>query len=151
MPNTPCVIGEGMTVLSTGPRATPEQMQVAQAIFAAVGRTRRLEEKHLNAVTALSGSGPAFALVVLESLADGGVMMGLPREVAVELSAQTLQGAARLVLQTGLHPAALKDDVTTPAGCTIAGLLTMEDGRIRSTLARTIQEATLVAANLGQE
>jgi pyrroline-5-carboxylate reductase len=102
-------------------------------------------------VTALSGSGPAFACVIVEALADGGVMMGLPRDVAIELAAQTVQGAARLVLQTGAHPAALKDDVTTPAGCTIAGLLTMEDGRIRSTLARTIQEATRVAATLGRQ
>ena len=150
MPNTPCLIGEGMTVLSAGPRATAEHVTVAQQIFGAVGRTRVLEEKHLDAVTALSGSGPAFAFVMLESLADGGVMMGLPRDVAVELSAQMLQGSARLVLKTGLHPAALKDDVTTPAGCTIAGLLTMEDGRIRSTLARAIQEATKVASGLGQ-
>jgi pyrroline-5-carboxylate reductase len=100
-------------------------------------------------VTGLSGSGPAFAFVMLESLADGGVMMGLPRAVAIELAAQTMLGAARLVLERGEHPAALKDQVTTPAGCTIAGLLTMEDGRIRSTLARTIQEATRVASGLG--
>ena len=82
-------------------------------------------------------------------MADGGVMMGLPRDVAMELAAQTMQGAARLVLHSGLHPASLKDQVTTPAGCTIAGLLMMEDGRIRSTLARSIQEATKVASNLG--
>ena len=151
MPNTPCLIGEGMTVLSSGPRATPEQLTMAQEIFSAVGRTRNLEEKHLDAVTALSGSGPAFGFVMMEALADGGVMMGLPRDVAVELSAQTMQGAARLILQTGMHPAALKDDVTTPAGCTIAGLLTMEDGRIRSILARAIQEATTVAAGLGKK
>ena len=112
---------------------------------------RELDEKHLDVVTSLSGSGPAFACVVLEALADGGVMMGLPRDVAVELAAQTMQGAARLVLETGEHPAALKDAVTTPAGCTIAGLLTMEDGRIRSTLARTIQEAARVASGLGED
>ena len=103
----------------------------------------------MDAVTGLSGSGPAFACVIIESLADGGVMMGLPRDVAVELAAQTVQGAARLVLASGAHPAALKDEVTTPAGCTIAGLLHMEDGRIRSTLARTVQEATRVASGLG--
>ncbi len=150
MPNTPCLIGEGMTVLSAGPRATADEMAIAERIFSAIGRTRVLEEKHLDAVTALSGSGPAFGFVILESLADGGVMMGLPRDVAVELSAQMMQGAARLVLETGSHPAALKDDVTTPAGCTIAGLLTMEDGRVRSTLARAIQEATKVASSLGR-
>lgn len=151
MPNTPCLIGEGMTVLSAGPRVTDAHLMMAQEIFSAVGRTRILEEKHLDAVTALSGSGPAFGFVMMEALADGGVMMGLPRDVAVELSAQTMQGAARLILQTGMHPAALKDDVTTPAGCTIAGLLTMEDGRIRSILARAIQEATTVAAGLGRK
>lgn len=150
MPNTPCTIREGMTVLSPGPRAEPDHVRFAQDIFGAVGRCRVLHERYLDAVTALGGSGPAFACVLLESMADGGVMMGLPRDVAVEIAAQSMQGAARLVLQTGAHPAALKDAVTTPAGCTIAGLLTMEDGRIRSTLARAIQEATQVAGGLGQ-
>jgi len=149
MPNTPSVIREGMTVLSPGEGATEAHVARVQAIFEAVGRCRVLDEQYLDAVTALSGSGPAFACVVVEALADGGVMMGLPRDVAVELAAQTVQGAARLVLETGTHPAALKDSVTTPAGCTIAGLLMMEDGRIRSTLARTIQEATRVAGTLG--
>jgi pyrroline-5-carboxylate reductase len=149
MPNTPSLIREGMTVISPGPGATEAQVEQVRRIFAAVGRCRVLEEHYLDAVTALSGSGPAFACVIVEALADGGVMMGLPRDVAIELAAQTVQGAARLVLETGTHPAALKDSVTTPAGCTIAGLLTMEDGRIRSTLARTIQEATQVAATLG--
>ncbi len=149
MPNTPCLIGEGMTVIAAGPRCCPEDIARCHALFGAVGRVRELDEKHFDVVTALSGSGPAFACVVLESLADGGVRMGLPREVAVELAAQTMQGAARLVLQTGRHPAALKDEVTTPAGCTIAGLLTMEDGRIRSILARTIEEAAKVASGLG--
>lgn len=151
MPNTPSLIGEGMTVIARGPRATEDDVAVCERLFATVGRVRELEEKHFDVVTALSGSGPAFACVVLESLADGGVRMGLPREVAVELAAQTMQGAARLVLQTGRHPAALKDEVTTPAGCTIAGLLTMEDGRIRSILARTIEEAANVASGLGRE
>jgi pyrroline-5-carboxylate reductase len=149
MPNTPCVIREGMTVLAPGSTASDAQVERVRALFASVGRVRVLDERYLDAVTALSGSGPAFACVMIEALADGGVMMGLPRDVAIELAAQTVQGAGRLVLQTGAHPAALKDSVTTPAGCTIAGLLTMEDGRIRSTLARTIQEATQVAAGLG--
>lgn len=151
MPNTPCVIREGMTVLSPGPDATDDHVQAATAIFRSVGRCLTLEEKHMDTVTGLSGSGPAFACVIVEALADGGVMMGLPRHVATELAAQSVQGAARLVLESGLHPAALKDNVTTPAGCTIAGLLTMEDGRIRSTLARTVQEATRVAGRLGQD
>ena len=149
MPNTPCLIREGMTVLSPGPGVGVEQIEHARAVFAAVGRCLVLEEKHMDAVTGLSGSGPAFAFVILEALADGAVMMGLPRTEAVELAAQMVQGAARLVLDSGAHPAALKDEVTTPAGCTIAGLLIMEDGRIRSTLARAIQEATRVAAGLG--
>jgi len=150
MPNTPSLIREGMTVITGGPGATEAQLTLCEGLFGSVGRVRRLEEKHFDVVTALSGSGPAFACVIMESLADGGVRMGLPRDVAVELAAQTMQGAARLVLQTGRHPAALKDEVTTPAGCTIAGLLTMEDGRIRSILARTIEEAAKVASGLGQ-
>ena len=151
MPNTPSLIREGMTVVSPGPGASEAHVAAAMRIFGAVGRVRELEEKHLDAVTGLSGSGPAFACVILEALADGGVRMGLPRDVAVELAAQTFQGAARMVLQTGRHPAALKDEVTTPAGCTIAGLLMMEDGKIRSTLARTIEEATRTAAGLGRD
>jgi pyrroline-5-carboxylate reductase len=150
MPNTPCLIREGMTVISPGSGATDDDLDAGRSIFQSVGRCLVLEEQHMNAVTGLSGSGPAFAYVFLEALADGGVMMGLPRDAALELAAQTAQGAARMVLQGGSHPAALKDEVTTPAGCTIAGLLTMEDGRIRSTLARAIQEATRVAASLGK-
>ncbi|KAI7818181.1 pyrroline-5-carboxylate reductase [Gamsiella multidivaricata] len=151
MPNTPCKIREGMTVISCGPNTDIQSMTFTSKIFSTLGRCRILDEKHLDAVTALAGSGPAFACVMLEALADGGVMMGLPRDVATELAAQVLQGAARMVLTTGAHPAAIKDSVTTPGGCTIAGLLTMEDGRIRSTLARTIQEAATVASTLGRD
>jgi pyrroline-5-carboxylate reductase len=150
MPNTPALIREGMTVLSPGTRATRDDLACASRIFESVGRCRVLDEKHLDAVTGLSGSGPAFACVILEALADGGVMMGLPRDVAIELAAQTLQGAARLVLETGEHPATLRDRVTTPAGCTIAGLFRMEEGRLRSTLARTVQDAAKVASGLGE-
>ncbi|CAG8598113.1 9854_t:CDS:2 [Funneliformis mosseae] len=149
MPNTPCMIREGMTVLSCPMDCSTDDKSFCTWVFSTLGRVRILDEKHLDAVTGLSGSGPAFACVVLEALADGGVMMGLPREVALELAAQAIQGAARMVLKTGKHPAEIKDSVTTPAGCTIAGLLTMEDGKIRSTLARTIQEATQVASTLG--
>lgn len=150
MPNTPAVIREGMTVISPSERATAADVTIASHIFSQLGRCRVLDEKHLDAVTGLSGSGPAFACLILESLADGGVMMGLPRDVAIELAAQTVQGAARLVLTTGEHPAALRDSVTTPAGCTIAGLFVMEDGKVRSTIARTVQEAARVAAALGR-
>jgi pyrroline-5-carboxylate reductase len=149
MPNTPCLIGEGMTVVARGADVSDEQMAVVTRIFSSVGRCLELEEKHMDAVTSLGGSGPAFAYVMLEALADGGVMMGLPRDVALTIAAQVFLGSAKMVLQTELHPAALKDQVTTPAGSTIAGLLVMEDGRIRSVLARAIQEATRVAAQLG--
>ncbi|MEZ4452639.1 MAG: pyrroline-5-carboxylate reductase [Nannocystaceae bacterium] len=151
MPNTPCLIGEGMSVVARGPGVVDEQVALALRVFETVGLCVELEERHLDAVTGLGGSGPAFVYIMLESMADGGVMMGLPRKVALTIAAQVFQGAARMVLQTGLHPAALKDQVTTPAGCTIAGLLTMEDGRIRSVLARTIQEAAKVAGGLGEE
>ena len=150
MPNTPCTIGEGMTIVSRGPLATDAHMQTALRLFGTVGRCLELEERSMDVVTALNSSGPAFAYLIIEALAEGGVMMGLRRDVAMQIAAQMLQGSARMVLQTGLHPAALKDQVTTPAGCTIAGLLTLEDGRIRSVLARAVEEATRVASRLGQ-
>ncbi|CAG8584516.1 1995_t:CDS:2 [Paraglomus brasilianum] len=150
MPNTPCMIRQGMTVLSCPSNVEEDEKAFAYWVFATLGRTKFLDEKHLDTVTGLSGSGPAFACVVLEALADGGVMMGLPRQAALELAAQALKGTAEMVLMTGLHPAAIKDSVTTPAGCTIAGLLTMEDGKIRSTLARAVEEAAKVASTLGK-
>ncbi|KAF8328917.1 pyrroline-5-carboxylate reductase [Cantharellus anzutake] len=151
MPNTPSKIREGMTIVSTLPSACEaNEREIILAIFSSIGRCRFLDEKHFDACTALCGSGPAFVSIVLEALADGGVMMGLPRVEALELAAQTVQGTARMVLQTGIHPAALKDSVTTPGGCTIAGLLSLEDGRVRSTFARAIQVATIKAHELGQ-
>ncbi|KAH9842584.1 pyrroline-5-carboxylate reductase dimerization-domain-containing protein [Rhodofomes roseus] len=152
MPNTPCKIREGMTVVSTLPPSSSPELDesIILNIFSSIGRCRILEEKHFDACTALAGSGPAFACIFLEAMADGGVMMGLPRAEALELAAQTLQGAARMTLQQGMHPAQLKDSVTTPGGCTIAGLLAMEDGRVRSTIARAIQIATERASELGQ-
>ena len=119
MPNTPCLIGEGMTVLAAGPGVDAQARSYARGIFEAVGRVVELEDKHMDAVTSLNGSGPAFAYVILEAFADGGVMMGLPRAVALQIAAQVLQGSARMVLDTGFHPAALKDQVTTPAGSTL--------------------------------
>jgi pyrroline-5-carboxylate reductase len=150
MPNTPCLIGKGMTVVAKGSHATDEHLAIAQEIFSSLGRCVALEEKHLNAVTAVSASGPAFLYVVIEALADGGVMCGLPRGIATELVAQTTLGAAEMVLAAGRHPAALKDDVTTPGGCTIAGLLALEDGKLRSVLARAVEVTTRVAAGLGR-
>ena len=151
MPNTPSLIGAGMTVLARGQGVDDEQVARADRIFSAVGDCIELEDKLMDAVTSLNGSGPAFAYVMLEAMADGGVMMGLPRTVALRIAARVCEGAARMVLDTTMHPAALKDQVTTPAGCTIAGLLTMEDGRIRSVIARAIQEAARVAAGLGEK
>jgi pyrroline-5-carboxylate reductase len=150
MPNTPCLIGEGMTVIARGKGVSDAHAAQATEIFTCVGRCLEAEDKLMDAVTSLNGSGPAFAYIMLEALADGGVRMGLRRDLAIEIAAQMFQGSARMVLQTGMHPAALKDQVTTPAGSTIAGLLTMEDGRIRSVIARAVEEAAGVAAKLGQ-
>lgn len=148
MPNTPALIGAGMSVLSAGAHATVEHLREAESLFRAVGRTMVLDEKHLDAVTALAASGAAFVYVVLESLAEGGVKVGLPRDIATSLAAQTCLGAARMVLETGEHPALLKDAVTTPAGCTIDGLLKLEEGGLRVTLIKAVVESTVRAGQL---
>ncbi len=148
MPNTPCQARAGMTVISPSATASDEQVGAVQRMFEAVGRALVLEEEHINAVTGLSASGPAFLYLVIEALTDGGVMSGLPRKVAVELATQTTLGAARMVQESGQHPAALKDEVTTPAGCTISALLRMEDGGLRSVIARGVEEAARRAGGL---
>ena len=150
MPNTASAIGKGCTVLSAGKRATDAHLADATAIFACVGTCLTLDERHLDAVTAVSASGPAFIYVVLEALTDGAVSCGLPRAAALELVTRMTAGAAEMVLATGQHPAALKDAVTTPGGCTIAGLLVLEDGRARSVLARTIETTARVAGELSR-
>jgi len=150
MPNTPCKIREGMTVVSTLNENQSLDRSIILNIFSSIGRCRFLDEKHFDACTAVSASGPAFAAIFLEAMTDGGVMMGLPRAEALELAAQTIQGTARMALQPGAHPASIKDAVTTPGGCTIAGLLALEDGRVRSTIARAIQIAAERASELGQ-
>lgn len=150
MPNTPCIVRQGMTVVCGGREATPEHLEQAQRIFSSVGQCAVVEEHYCNAITALSGSGPAYMYLVMEALADAGVRVGLPRELALQLVAQTMLGSARMVLDTRRHPASLRDDVTTPAGCTIGGLLMMEDGKIRSVLARAVEEATRIVAQLGR-
>jgi pyrroline-5-carboxylate reductase len=150
MPNTASAIGKGCTVLSRGTHAGEAHLAVAEAIFSGVGRCLVLDERHLDAVTAVSASGPAFVYVMLEALTDGAVSCGLPRAAAMELVTRMTLGAAEMVLATGRHPAALKDDVTTPGGCTIAGLMVLEDGRVRSVLARAVETTTRVAAGLGQ-
>ncbi len=149
MPNTPCAIGQGMTVLSRGAHAGDSHVALARSLFAPLGRVAELEEKHMDTVTGLSASGPAFVFVMIEALADGGVARGLPRQLAIEMAAQMVFGAAAMVLESGRHPAALKDDVTTPAGCTIAGILALEDGRIRSVLSRAVEVASVRAGELG--
>lgn len=149
MPNTPCVVGEGMTVICRGRHAAESHLDRANRIFERVGKCIPVDEVHFNAVTALSGSGPAYHFLIIEALADAGVRVGLPRHLALTLAAQTALGSARMVMGTGRHPASLRDDVTTPAGCTIGGVLMLEDGRIRSVLARAVEEATRIAAHLG--
>jgi pyrroline-5-carboxylate reductase len=149
MPNTPAVVGEAMTAICGGRYASKTDLHRARSIFEAVGRCVMVDEVHFNAVTALSGSGPGYYFLIMEALADAGVRVGLPRQLALTLAAQTALGAASMVLKSGRHPAALRDDVTTPAGCTIAGLLMLEDGRIRSVLARAVEEATKTSAHLG--
>jgi pyrroline-5-carboxylate reductase len=149
MPNTPCIVSQGMTVLCAGTNSTSKDMEMAHGIFNAVGESLELEESHFDAVTGLGGSGPAYIYLIIEALADGGVRVGLPREIALKIVTQTVLGAANMVRLSGRHPAALRDDVTTPAGCTIGGLLIMEDGKIRSVLARAVEEATHIAGHLG--
>lgn len=149
MPNVPALVGEGMTVIARGRHVTKEGTFEATEIFRKVGRCIELAEQHLNAVTAISGCGPAYVFLIIEALADAGVSVGLPRDVARELVAQTVLGAAKMVQSSERHPAAMRDDVATPAGCTIGALLVLEDGKIRSVLARAIAEATRIAATLG--
>jgi pyrroline-5-carboxylate reductase len=148
MPNTPAAVGCGMTAICGGENATSSHLEVARTMFAAVGRTIILDEKHMDAVTGLSASGPAFAYIILESLAEAGVKVGLPRDVATLLAAQTMKGAATVVLETGDHPALLKDAVTTPAGCTIDGILELEEGKLRVTLIKAVVKATSRAGEL---
>jgi pyrroline-5-carboxylate reductase len=150
MPNTPCAIGQGATVLVRGPGAKDAHLALARTVFTPLGAVLELEEKHMDTVTGLSGSGPAFIYLVLEAMAEGAVMRGLPRAVAVELAARVAKGAAEMVLATGRHPAALRDDVTTPAGCTVAGLMVLEDGRLRSVVARGVEMAGKVAGELSK-
>jgi len=148
MPNTPCLIRQGMTALARGKHATEADVEIAQSIFAAMGRTVVVDEKHMDAITALSGSGPAYVYMIIESLAEAGVKLGLPRDLSTELSSQTLLGASALVLHTGEHPAKLKDVVTTPAGCTIDGLIELEEGGLRVTLIKAVVRAAARARQL---
>ncbi len=148
MPNTPSMIGCGMTAICKGAYADDTHVALAKALFDTVGRTVLVDEKHMDAVTGMSASGPAYIYIILESLAEAGVKVGLSRELATLLAAQTTMGAARVVLETGIHPAQLKDAVTTPAGCTIDGILELEEGKLRVTLIKAVVKATHRAKEL---
>jgi pyrroline-5-carboxylate reductase len=148
MPNTPSMLGAGISALCRGRFVTEQQMAFASRLFETVGRTVIVDEKHMDAVTGLSASGPAFIYIILESLAEAGVKVGLPRDIATLLAAQTTFGAAKMVLETGYHPALLKDAVTTPAGCTIDGILELEEGGLRVTLIKAVMRATQRAKEL---
>jgi pyrroline-5-carboxylate reductase len=148
MPNTPSALGAGAAALCRGRFVSATQMELAQRIFETVGRTVTVDEKHMDAVTGLSGSGPAYIYIIIEALAEAGVKVGLSRDIATQLAAQTAFGAAKMVLETGYHPALLKDAVTTPAGCTIDGILELEEGGLRVTLIKAVMRATERAKQL---
>jgi pyrroline-5-carboxylate reductase len=148
MPNTPAALGAGATALCRGRFVGKEQMELAERIFETVGRAVVVDEKHMDAVTGLSGSGPAYIYIIIEALAEAGVKVGLPRDIATELAAQTTFGAAKMVLETGYHPAMLKDAVTTPAGSTIDGIMALEEGGLRVTLIKAVMRATERAKQL---
>lgn len=150
MPNTPCLVGASASAYAAAATATAADAQYVDRLLNAVGRAWPLPEKLLDAVTGLSGSGPAFVFVLIEALSDGGVRMGLPRDVATCLAAQTVFGSAKMLLETGLHPAALKDQVASPGGTTIAGLQALERGGLRAALIDAVEAATLRAAELGK-
>ncbi|HEV8059388.1 MAG TPA: pyrroline-5-carboxylate reductase [Gemmataceae bacterium] len=150
MPNTPCLVGAGASAFALGEHATTADGQLVQKLLDAVGRAVPVSEHLLDAVTGLSGSGPAFVYLVIEALSDGGVRMGLPRDVATTLAAQTVLGAARMVLETNEHPGLLKDRVASPAGTTIAGLHALERGGLRGALMDAVEAATLRAAELAK-
>lgn len=148
MPNTPALLGDGASGYCLGPGCTANDETLVGSCLNAVGRAFRVPETLLDAVTGLSGSGPAFVYVIIEALSDGGVRMGLPRDVATALAAQTVLGAARMVLETGEHPGVLKDQVTSPGGTTIAGLHALERGGLRAALIDAVEAATRRSAEL---
>ncbi len=151
MPNLPALIGKGMTVLCAGRRAGPVHVALAREIFAAVGQVAEIDSEDLmDAATGLSGSGPAYGYIIIESLAEGGVKAGLRRSLATTMAAQAILGAAAMVLETGQHPALLKDMVTTPAGTTVNGLMALEEGNIRVALIKAVEAATAKAKELSR-
>jgi pyrroline-5-carboxylate reductase len=150
MPNTAAIVLSGATGIAPGARATEADLEVTRALFDATGRSVVLEESLIDAVTGLSGSGPAYVMVMIEALADGGVKVGLHRDTALLLAAQTVYGSAKLLLDTGEHPGRMKDMVTSPGGTAIAGLHTLESGGLRRTLIDAVESATRRAQELGE-
>jgi pyrroline-5-carboxylate reductase len=151
MPNTAAIAHAGATAIAAGTHASDDDLAIAQALFEAVGRCAVLDESLLDAVTGLSGSGPAYIMLMIEALADGGVKVGLGRDTALMLAAQTVYGAAKLQLESGEHPGRLKDMVTSPGGTAIAGLHTLESGGLRRTLIDAVEAASARSAELGAQ
>ncbi|KAL8167805.1 hypothetical protein V2J09_009304 [Rumex salicifolius] len=147
MPNTPAAVGQAASVISRGGTATEEDVELIMKLFGAIGKVWKAEEKHFDAITGLSGSGPAYIFLAIEALADGGVAAGLPRDLALGLASQTVLGAATMVVETGKHPGQLKDDVASPGGTTIAGIHELEKGGFRGILMNTV----VAAAKRGKE
>jgi pyrroline-5-carboxylate reductase len=143
MTNTPALIGAGATAISHNKNISDEELNYVKNLFQAVGIVQELEEKHLDAVTGLSGSGPAYIFIIIEALADGGVKMGLPRDISLKLAAQTVLGSAKLLLETEKHPGELKDMVATPGGTTITAIHEIESAKLRATLIRAVEAATI--------
>jgi len=148
MPNTPALVGEGASAIAHNKNITENDLKYVKKVLNSVGKVVELEEKHIDAVTGLSGSGPAYVFVMIEALADGGVKMGLPRNIALKLAAQTVLGAAKMVIETGMHPGELKDMVASPGGTTITALHEIEKGKLRATLISAVEAATLKSKSL---
>ncbi len=149
MPNTPCLVGKGASAFCCSPDVTAEDRELTRSMLSAVGWAEEVDEKLMDAVTGLSGSGPAYICVVIEALADGGVLAGLPRDLAMRLATQTVLGTASMVGQTGQHPAALKDAVASPGGTTIAGLRALEQNGVRSAFIEAVAAASRRSSELG--
>ncbi len=148
MPNTPALVGEGASAIAYNNNVTENDLKYVKKVLNSVGKVVELEEKHIDAVTGLSGSGPAYVFVMIEALADGGVKMGLPRNIALKLAAQTVLGSAKMVIETGMHPGELKDMVASPGGTTITALHEIEKGKLRATLISAVEAATLKSKSL---
>ncbi|CAH1994108.1 unnamed protein product [Acanthoscelides obtectus] len=149
MPNTPMMVGEGCTVFAPGPKATEHDIETVEAILSISGICKQVPESLINAVGSLSGSGPAFVYLIIEALADGGVKMGIPRAMALEFATQTVLGSAKMVKETGKHPAQLRDEVCSPGGTTITGVHALERGGVRAAIMDAIEVATKKADELG--